>query len=224
MGKKAQGCPVPETIPRALACAITNARPQCVQWQSPGGCKKGRFCRQRHQNDVLERDMHQVRLPFTSRDMSGRLTMRPPLTEGLSYYFRDRNLPVMLSRGRPLATASRQDKTVWAFDLNHMALPDSAACAAASMSGKAKTASGRLCHASGAAFSNILTHGTSIDNAFSIMAAGRTLGGPGICGVGLYCFQTASTSDEEQLINIGVKVYYCLVVLGEEPGHLDSLL
>lgn len=178
-------------LPAQLVQALKDARPQCPFYGTKRGCRKGRKCQLSHGTANADRIPHVSR--HVADDGSTYLTLRPPLLKGLERFFEHRKCPVPISNGQTWRLANGSFVVTFATPL--MEAPDVFACSEARIRGFASIGNDKL-YASTCVFSGFILHSTSVPNALDILCSGRINVGPGICGEGVYGFETASQENE----------------------------
>ena len=160
-------------LPLEVIQAINDARPPCRFFAS-GLCKKAGRCAWRHGSPNSTDNFH---IPHVScnrmPDGQVKLSVRPPLSEGLKVFFSHAGLPQRMGSGKCIGDPS-EDLQI--FQLGYMQDRDETACAAAKSAGfVTMTETGRQPgKCSGIAYPDWLMHGTTVKNALSILKDGCT--------------------------------------------------
>ena len=77
-------------VPQSLVDKVNAARPLCIFYKRPGGCKKGASCPQRHETTPPQQEAHMPYMSFAyAKDGNLKCTIRPPMDEAWDHIFKD---------------------------------------------------------------------------------------------------------------------------------------
>ena len=173
-------------------------RPVCPFYGTRRGCRKSSKCPLLHADNSAS-----IHLPHISRceDEEGHqyLVLRPPLAAAWEKFFEEKGKPNCLSFGRQIELEGCP--RLIHYTLLNMRLPNLTACEAAKQLGGVRV-DGQWYGQSGKECPKHLCHGTSIDNALSILLDGSIDASPGICGAGIYAFGLGNADSDSELVQL----------------------
>jgi hypothetical protein len=125
--------------------------------------------------------------------------LRPPLAAAWDKFFEEKGRPNCLCFGRQIELEGCPRLIL--YTLLNMRPPNLTACEAAKQLGGVRV-DGQWYGQSGKECPKYLCHGTSIDNALSILLGGSVNPSPGICGAGIYAFGLGNADSDSELVKL----------------------